>query len=406
MPLTILRATQLVALDRGMSWSACVLPAGAIAARASESASVLATIGPVVLALSALGFWVTTLATGAKRTALVAALVALAIVPAAPGAWRPAAVLAPLLFAIWWLAAIGLRDLVRLIGTGSGALLGVKTVALLLPLLQWTMVRAQERADFIRPLTHERASLREVRSSLNLLPPGSRLVEEDASVDLLLRAVLISRRGTIPVTIISPARSSVLAALQTSPVYAFPSAQRDLTVRGFVIEPVADPGRPGKQLRGLARVTGTRACAELTRTWIDLAGVGASGRVALSAASDLAEGPVVVYFSGTTSYTPGPDGWPPRAQRGFDLRMFGRRSTEESARLDDEAKEAGLQGHPVFASPFVARLTLYRTPQAPLALPIVLGPPRAQGVGRLVADYPGALPLTICDAPHAQIAQF
>ena len=225
-------------------------------------------------------------------------------------------------------------------------------------------------------------------------------------MDLLLRAALINRRGTNRVTVIPSTRADVLAALQTSRVYAFPSAQRDLNVRGFVIESLADPRRPDKQLRGLARVTGTRPCAELGRTWVDLAGVGASGRVALSAASELAEGPVVVYFSGATAYTPGPDGWPPRAQRGFDLRMFGRRTAEESARLDAEAKEAGLQGHPVFASPFVARLTLYRTPHAPLALPIVLGPPRARGVGRLVADYAGALPLTICDTPNTQIATF
>jgi hypothetical protein len=126
----------------------------------------------------------------------------------------------------------------------------------------------------------------------------------------------------------------------------------------------------------------------------------------LSARSEGAEGPVIVYFSGTTGYLPGPDHWSDQAKRGFHVRMFGRGTAEESARLDAEAAENGLRGHAVFNAPFVARLTVYRTPHAPLTLPIALGPPRSHGVGRLAADYPGALPLTICDAPNAAISGF
>jgi hypothetical protein len=74
--------------------------------------------------------------------------------------------------------------------------------------------------------------------------------------------------------------------------------------------------------------------------------------------------------------------------------------------MDAEAAAAGLRDHPVFAAPYVARLTLSRLPHAPLALPIVLGPPRARGVGRLTAASADALPLTACDAPGARVSEF
>jgi hypothetical protein len=157
---------------------------------------------------------------------------------------------------------------------------------------------------------------------------------------------------------------------------------------------------------GLAAVSGARPCVGLTREWTDLDAVGAHGRVALVADSPLASGPVVVYFSGTDGYTPGPDNWPSRAMPGFDLRMFDRRTAATAALMDAEANSVHLSGHAVLAALHVARLTLFRTPGAPTALPIVLGPPRFSGVGRLTAEPADALPLTLCDAPRVSISEF
>jgi hypothetical protein len=60
----------------------------------------------------------------------------------------------------------------------------------------------------------------------------------------------------------------------------------------------------------------------------------------------------------------------------------------------------------VFAAPHVARLTLFRVPGTPLTLPIVLGPARGHGVGKLSAESADALPLVVCDAPRVAISEF
>ena len=205
-------------------------------------------------------------------------------------------------------------------------------------------------------------------------------------------------------TIVPLVRKDVAAALHATRVYTFPLGQRELSLRGFVIDAITDV--PGADARGIAVVSATRPCVELGKGAVDLDGIGAHGRVALVADEDAAVGPVVIYFGGETGYTPGPDGWPPRAMPGFALRMFDRNTEANSALMDAEAAAAGLGRHPVFRAPFVARLTLFRAPRAPLALPVVLGPPRSQGAGQLTAERADALPLTLCDAPALSVSEF
>jgi hypothetical protein len=244
-----------------------------------------------------------------------------------------------------------------------------------------------------------------MRRLLNLVPTGSTLVEEDAGTDLLLRAALSGGRRPAKALAIAPlARKAVVAALTAGRVFAFPTGQRELGLRGFVIEAMTDV--PGADARGMAVVSATRACVQLGKTWADLSRIGANGRVALVADTDLATGPAVIYFSGTNDYTPGPDGWPPRTMPGFDLRMFDRDNPASAALTDAEAANAGLRDHPLFASSHIARLTLFRTPHAPLALPIVLGPPRSLGVGKLLDDDEGKPPLMMCDAPLVNVSEF
>jgi hypothetical protein len=125
----------------------------------------------------------------------------------------------------------------------------------------------------------------QIRGVLNLLPPGSTIVEEDASVDLLLRAAYFAgRQSTRLLAVIPLSRRSVLDALNAGPVFAFPAGQHDLALRGFGLEPVMTATRIAG--RGIAAVSGPRACVELGKTCVDLDGVGTYGRVALVADSD------------------------------------------------------------------------------------------------------------------------
>ena len=100
---------------------------------------------------------------------------------------------------------------------------------------------------------------------------------------------------------------------------------------------------------------------------------------------------------------PVPDGWPERATRGFLFGLFDQREGKRSDRLIAEARGLGLPAeHEALVEPFVVRLTLHRTPRAPLALPITLGAPFPFGVARLEGGA-DAEPLTICEAPPVEI---
>ena len=375
-------------------WSACVLPGTPLSFKSVRG--VMDAAGPLVLALSALGGYAAALRSGQQRTGLLIGFAMLAVAPGLRDVWAPGVAVAPALVAVFGLAGIGLAEMLTHVPRQGGSIVSALLIAAL-PGLQ--LSRAPDRQDAPRALLgHEKTTLAQIRGLVNLVPPASTIVEEDASVDLLLRALSFAGRpSSRPLGIIPLSRGSVLGALSAGPVFAFPGGQRDLGLRGFALENVATfAGTAG---HGLAAVSGTRACVQLQKTWVDLDDVGMHGRVALVADSDAASGPVVVYFSGTDGYTPGPDNWASRTMPGFDLQMFDRNSAASAAAMNAEAADAGLSGHAVFASPYVARLTLLRVPHAPLALPIVLGPPRARGVGKLAAEPADARPLTLCDAP-------
>jgi hypothetical protein len=404
LPLLVVRAVNVNPNGSTGAWFACMEAPQSGTAVGLAAGSVMDIAGPLILALAVFGAYRSALRTTWKPVAFGEALLAYAVALSLGQRWPAAMLLAPLVIAIWISASVGMLELVRVATDRPTVVLACGLVAAV-PILQVTHVRADERDDVTPTNSQERASLSQIRTILNLIPPHSTFVAEDASVDLLLRAAVFGRRTTKPFAIVPRTREAVLAATTRGQVFAFPAGERELALRGFAFEPVPDPTSPrSRTLRGVAAISATRACVALTHTWSDLDGIGAHGRIALSADSDAANGPAIVYFEGESGYTPGPDGWPPRVVWGFDLRMFPRRTPQEADRIEAEAAEAGLRGHPAFASAYVARLTLYRTPHAPLTLPIILGPPRAHGVGRLRdAD---ALPLTLCDAPNVDISQF
>jgi hypothetical protein len=320
-------------------------------------------------------------------------------------------VLAPCIVGVWWLAASGLREIVstlnsRQLSRAVGILLLV-----LLPALQIARFNADERDDWARPSGHEQATLRQVTAGLNSVLPGALFVEEDASVELLLRAAAFTgRRALKPFTVGSRETASVSQALRRrAAVYAFPNARKELNVRGFTSAPVEVavrlPGGGRARVSGISAITGEQPCQIVGNTWVDVAKNSADGRIALVADSETVYGPLTIFLGGATAVMPKPDGWPPRATRGFRLAVFDQHPGERSQRLADEARDLGLPAdHPVLAAPFVVRLMLHRTPRAPLALPVTLGTGFPMAVAKLQSESVGAGALRLCDAPVVDIA--
>ncbi len=279
----------------------------------------------------------------------------------------------------------------------------------LFPILQVARLRAEERDNWVHSLGHEAATLRRVIAILNVVPANATFAEEDATIDLLMRAAVFGgRRAGKPFTIAPRRRDVIKRALDRGPVYAFPRGQEDLSQRGFVIEPVARIGpaqdESHKIVDGLAAITATRPCQIVGERWVDLAGIGATGRIAMSGDSESAYGPIVLYLGGLVAGEPAPDGWPLRATRGFRAGTFDRETEAHADRLLAEARARELSDREVFASPYVTRLTLNRTPRAPLTLGILLGASRPVGVAR--GEYFDPSPsshLTICEAPPVKI---
>ena len=88
-------------------------------------------------------------------------------------------------------------------------------------------------------------------------------VEEDSTVDVLLRAAVFGGRRTGKrFTVGSRQPAAIGRALSRGPVYAFPKGREDLSLRGFASEPVAVTIRLSSDARekveGIAAMTGLR----------------------------------------------------------------------------------------------------------------------------------------------------
>jgi hypothetical protein len=365
-------------------------------------------LGPFALALAALGLVAEVQTAGWRRCLkiMAAGLAGLALVGITPSN-APEAVI-PWLLGVWMLAAVGFQQVVSLARSSATRVIAALLLALC-PILQIARLRAEERDDWVHSLGHEAATLRHVIAVLNVVPANATFAEEDATIDLLMRAAVFGgRRAGKPFTIATRRRDIIKSALDRGPVYAFPRGQEDLSERGFVLEPVPRIGRSrddsDKTVDGLAAITGTRPCQVVGERWVDLAGIGATGRIAMSGESESAYGPIVLYLGGPMAGEPRPDGWPLRATRGFWSATFDRDTEPHADRLQAEGRARELSDHEAFASPYVTRLTLHRTPRAPLTLGILLGASRPVGVAK--GEYFDRSPishLTICEAPPVKI---
>ncbi|HJZ75796.1 MAG TPA: hypothetical protein VKE51_28880 [Vicinamibacterales bacterium] len=389
------------------TFAACAVPRLSVP-RALEIAGTIGWwLGPLALALAALGLFVET-QRGSRPTSLLAVAIAGAATALASGTRLSAAVaVAPIVVVLWWLAALGLDELAGAIGTRPAARLAGAVILVLVPALATSRRVTEERDDMVRPQGHDQQTLRRTTTVLNLVPQEAIFVEEDATVDVLLRAAVFGgRRKAKPISIVSPQPEAVADALERRLVYAYPRRQADLSLRGFVVDQNAAARLAADnphQLEGIAAITGRRSCQTIGRRIADFNG--ATDRIALSADSEAARGPAVIYLGGTSAGAPFPDGWSPRMLRGFGFFTFDQLTPAGSERLRAEALAAKLPlTHPILGEPFVIRFNLHRTPRAPLTLPVILGGRFPIGVVKLDEDADDAGRLTVCDAPRVALS--
>src|SRR4051812_48907409 len=213
------------ALRGSSSWgalTACALPMPTAGRAIAVAATALWWLGPAALGLAVLGALTT-----ARRAALRGALgafVALAMTMLAASADMHVQVaIAPLAVVLWWLAASGFGDLVTMIGRGTMRGVAAALILVLLPTLEASRRFNEERDDYVRPRGHDAQTLRRTTAMLNFVSADASFVEEDATVDVLLRASIFGgRRRGKPFTVVAPDRAAVATALTGRTVYVFP----------------------------------------------------------------------------------------------------------------------------------------------------------------------------------------
>ena len=385
----------------------CVVPHPSAARLVAIGATLGWLLGPLALALAVLGAFGEGVRGTWQGVGGAAAIAAVATGLASGTPMSAAVAVAPVAVVVWWLAGVGLCELLDALGGRVSARAVGVLLLLLVPALAASRRVNEERDDYVRPRGHDRQTLRQITTVLNLVPQEATFVEEDATVDVLLRAAVFGgRRKAKPISVVVAQPDAVARALATRTVYAYPRRQEELGLRGFVIDQHAteqlSPDNP-RRLEGLAAITGRRPCQIAGRSPADFAAI--SDRIALSADSEAARGPVAVYLGGETAGAPAPDGWSPRMLRGFGFFTFDQLTPAGTARLQAEARAVGLPPtHPLLSQTFVVRLNLHRTPRAPLVLPVLLGAHFPVGVVKLDEDAVEAGRMTVCDAPLVQVA--
>ena len=383
---------------------ACALPRPSPASTLAAIGTLGWWLGPLAFGLAALGAIAQARSIDARR-AVWTALAALAGTALAAGAHLTAQVaVAPLAAALWWLAAIGLDTFVTAAGRGAAGWAVAAVLLLLLPALENSRRVNEPRDDRVLSRGHESQTLRRMTATLDLVAQDATFVEEDATVDMLLRAAVFrGRRRGKPVSAVAPEPEAIARLLGRRTVYAFPRRQADLSLRGLVVEPADAETAGAAALEGLAVITGTRRCDAVGAAWGGVSS--ASGRIGVVADGDATIGPVLMYFGGAIPSGAIPDGWPLRTLRGFHARTFDRRDPADATRLQAEARDEGLtQDHPVLTEPAVVRLTLHRTPRAPLASAVALGAPFPIGAARFEQGTAAVGRFIVCDSPPLRIS--
>jgi hypothetical protein len=355
---------------------------------------VVAPAGAYAIALATLGAYTLRSLLRCRDAWLLAIYVSL---PLFAAGWAPdptVRILAPVLTGFWLLVAFGLLALVGAARQSLGGRLAGAALLALVPLLQIARPDRLPRVEST-PLGHETLSLRAMERILAVMPDESVLVEEDAIVDLLLRALDGTWQKSGKTLRLAGRWSEALVGLSSSPavrLHALPSAQAELQNLGFHLSETGPP-----QLSGVVEVRAGGSCQALTPGWTDATRSAGFGSIAIVARSGDSRGPVQLWFGGTRRFDPQPVHPPPHARFGYFVTMYASASAEDRAKRERDVVEAGLDTRqPVLAAPHVLNLEMWRRPGAPLMLTMSLGATPEYAIAR---HAPGpAQQLLLCPA--------
>ncbi len=383
-----------------------MMPSGALAAHAlSLTTSVVVGMGPLALALAALGLFVSisearqSAAPDRTRWAVptIGFLAGACAAALGPGA-DPIRTFAPFVVAAWILMGRGLAEILRRSAGRWRSVGGIAIAAILVGINVSPRVhRAPTASDAPVPLGHDTLTRRHFQELLYQLPPGSALVSEDAISDILLRSLSTSlRRSRNGISVVPRTSDAVGIARANERVFALPRAQTELQQRGVRFVEGLVPSVPG-----VAEVAALAPCDLLTTTWQTLAAAAGVTRLAIVAGNDDARGPVVIFTGGPRAIDATAIGWPALALRGFYTRSYDRARPERKQGLLDELIYDGAPADlEAVNADYVARTELWRVPGAPRALTFELSAPAASVLASQLSRGTG--PIEICPVfPYA-----
>ncbi len=364
----------------------CVLPARGLPAigTAARALGDVVAQSPLAGALAMLGL----LSMSRLTPGIAWSLMALAVVSFSGAIIEPApqpGTMAAFVVAFWLLAATGLRDVWEAARHTTGGRVGAAALSLTLVVLQVLPVTTRDPKGRV-PDGHERLTSAAMGAIIGEIPRGAGLVEEDAATDLLLRAQPGRLRSADRLHIVARDSAAVAAGMAVGPVFVLPRSQRVLQHLGLELTPA---GRDGAT--GLAEVRQAHACTPtLAGRPAPLPQLDGHTQLALVVEDELSRGPVVILLPAAVALSMLPLDWPPEATRGFHGRTFDLTRPDDVRDLADELRAYGLPPYPQPPpSRFVSRIEAWRTPGAPLVLPISLSGAAGTGTARLLATTPG-----------------
>ena len=375
----------------------CVVPHGGWASLAAAGDVIAGTAreagGPLAIALAVLGlFAMKRLPRGVVLSLPLLVLVSLwGVLMPDRAAW----VLAPFVIALWLLAAAGLAEVWAATSATLAGKVGASALSIALVVLQIVHASAYRDAS-PAPDGHEQLTFAMMGAIVGALPRGAGLVEEDAATGLLTRALPSRMRTSDRFQVIPGNVTAVSEARANAPVFALPRSQRVLQHLGFEMADAASAG-----VSGLAEIRQAHACtAELGPAPLPLTALTGRQIFALVAGDQRTRDPIVILLAGDAALPVTPLGWPQSAVRGIHGRMFDLTVTTDQRDFAEELRSYELSSWAVPNTRYVTRIEAWRTPGAPLVLPIALGGPIGIGIARMTGTSPDQH-LRLCPSfPH------
>lgn len=346
--------------------------------------SLVHSSGPYALALAALGVYAWRTRWQSREARLMAAFAFAPIASTFFATDDPVRMLSPAIVGLWMLAAAGLRETFVACRARRWGVLAVPIFAILVPFLVFAWrtpgVGSSQTGDL--DLGHARLARIDIERIRAAVPETSAYVVEDATVDLLLRASGAAWSPAVPVPEIVPVDAAAIGARlgqERGPLFALPLAQALLQNLGFKLSDIASAP-------GVAAVELGAPCAVVGTAWRDLAALRGADALAIVALEEDEGGPIVIYVQTAADVLPHALGWPQRAIRGMVATVYLARPADRE-RLARDAEADGLT--PTWLPTddvAVARLELWRIPDAPKMLAVSLNAPMARAIGHVIPD--------------------